>query len=41
MALARDLHDQGYENRATIRVRNGALHVEVTGSAGRAIPRAA
>lgn len=33
--LARELYEQGFEDRATIRVRGDELHVEVTGTAGR------
>lgn len=35
MELARQLHAEGYENQATIRVRGDKIHVEVSGSAGR------
>ena len=33
-AIAQELYDQGFENQATIRVRNGGLYVESSGSAG-------
>ena len=33
-SIAQDLYDQGFENQATIRVRDDGLYVETSGSAG-------
>lgn len=33
-AIAQELYDQGFENQATIRVRDDGLYVETSGSAG-------